>query len=141
MFVGGHYTYAEVPFFDYIKVIFNQSRNNYDKVAHFTQGLVPAMITCELFICKKVISKKTFFNFIIVSICLAISAANKWIEWGVSMATGNGGDAFLGTQGFLWDKQSDMLFAAIGAFTGLLLFSTIQQRQILKQFLFGEQSS
>lgn len=132
LFIGGHYTYAEVPFFDYIKEIFHQSRNNYDKVGHFAQGLVPAMIIRELFIRKNVISNKSFFNFIIVSICLAISAAYEWIEWGVSIATGDGGDAFLGTQGYVWDTQSDMLFATIGAITGLFLFSKIQDNEINK---------
>lgn len=132
LFIGGHYTYAEVPFFDFIKETFHQTRNNYDKLGHFAQGLVPAMITRELFIRKKVISNKSFFNFIIVSICLAISAAYEWIEWFVSLATGDGGDAFLGTQGDIWDTQSDMLFATIGAITGLILFSKTQDKKLLK---------
>ena len=132
LFVGGHYTYAEVPLFDYIREIFHQSRNNYDKVGHFAQGLVPAMIIRELFIRKKVVGNQNFFNFIIVSICLAISAAYEWIEWGVSIATGDGGDAFLGTQGYVWDTQSDMLFATIGAIVGLILFSKIQDGQLEK---------
>lgn len=132
LFVGGHYTYAEVPLFDYIKEIFHQSRNNYDKVGHFAQGLVPAMIIRELFIRKKVISNQSFFNFIIVSICLAISATYEFIEWFVSLATGDGGDAFLGTQGYVWDTQSDMLFATIGAIVGLILFSKIQDKYIQK---------
>lgn len=130
LFIGGHYTYAEVPFFDYIKEVFHQSRNNYDKVGHFAQGLVPAMIIRELFIRKKVIRNQSFFNFIIVCICLAISAAYEFIEWFVSIATGDGGDAFLGTQGYVWDTQSDMLFATIGAIVGLILFSKIQDKQI-----------
>lgn len=130
LFVGGHYTYAQVPLFDTIREIFHQSRNNYDKVGHFAQGLVPAMIIRELFIRKKVISHSSFFNFIIVSICLAISAAYEWIEWGVSLLTGDGRDAFLGTQGYVWDTQSDMLFATIGAIVGLLLFSKIQDKQL-----------
>jgi putative membrane protein len=132
LFIGGHYTYAEVPLFDYFRDIFNQSRNNYDKVGHFAQGLVPAMIIRELFIRKKVVSNQSFFNFIIVAVCLAISAAYEWLEWGVSLATGDGGDAFLGTQGYVWDTQSDMLFATIGAIVGLILFSKIQQKQIQK---------
>lgn len=132
LFIGGHYTYAEVPFFDYIKEVFHQSRNNYDKVGHFAQGLVPAMIIRELFIRKKVINNQSFFNFIIVSICLAISATYEFIEWFVSIATGDGGDAFLGTQGYVWDTQSDMLFATIGAITGLILFSKIQDKEIQK---------
>ena len=132
LFIGGHYTYAEVPFFEYIKETFHQSRNNYDKVGHFAQGLVPAMIIRELFIRKMVISNKSFFNFIIVSICLAISAAYEWIEWLVSILTGEGGDAFLGTQGYIWDTQSDMLYATIGAIVGLILFSKIQDKQLQK---------
>ena len=130
LFIGGHYTYAEVPFFDYIKELFHQTRNNYDKVGHFAQGLVPAMIIRELFIRKMVISNKSFFNFIIVSICLAISAAYEWIEWFVSIATGDKGDAFLGTQGDIWDTQSDMLFATIGAIVGLAVLSKIQDKQL-----------
>ncbi|WP_348822144.1 DUF2238 domain-containing protein [Flavobacterium aestuarii] len=132
LFIGGHYTYAEVPLFDYIKEVFHQSRNNYDKVGHFAQGFVPVMIIRELFIRKNVIANKKFFNFIIVSICLAISAAYEWIEWFVSVVTGDGGDAFLGTQGYVWDTQSDMLFATIGAIAALLLFSKIQDRELLK---------
>ena len=132
LFVGGHYTYAEVPLFDSIRELFHQTRNNYDKVGHFAQGLVPAMIIRELFIRKKVISNPSFFYFIIVCICLAISAAYEWIEWWVSLATGDGGDAFLGTQGDVWDTQSDMLFATIGAIVGLVLFSKIQDRQLQK---------
>ncbi|PKB18584.1 DUF2238 domain-containing protein [Flavobacterium sp. 5] len=132
LFIGGHYTYAEVPFFDYIKDVFHQSRNNYDKVGHFAQGFVPAMIIRELFIRKKVISNKSFFNFIIVCICLAISAAYEWIEWFVSIATGDGGDAFLGTQGYVWDTQSDMLFATIGSITALLVFSKTQDKELAK---------
>lgn len=132
LLVGGHYTYAEVPLFDTIRELFHQTRNNYDKVGHFAQGLVPAMIIRELFIRKKVISNPQFFNFIIVCICLAISAAYEWIEWWVSLATGDGGDAFLGTQGDVWDTQSDMLFATIGAIVGLVLFSKIQDRQLQK---------
>lgn len=130
LFIGGHYTYAEVPLFDYIKETFHQDRNNYDKVGHFAQGLIPAMIIRELFIRKSVIANKSFFNFIIVSICLAISAAYEWIEWFVSLLSGDEGDAFLGTQGYIWDTQSDMLFATIGAITGLVLFSKIQDKQI-----------
>ena len=130
LFVGGHYTYAEVPLFDYIREVFHQTRNNYDKVGHFMQGFVPALIIRELFIRKMVVSNKSFFNFIIVSICLAISAAYEWIEWGVSISTSDKGDSFLGTQGDIWDTQSDMLFATIGASLALVLFSKIQDKQL-----------
>ena len=131
LFIGGHYTYAEVPFFEWIKETFQQSRNNYDKVGHFAQGFVPAMIIRELFIRKNVIANTSYFNFIIVSICLAISAAYEWIEWWVSISTGEGGDAFLGTQGYVWDTQSDMLLATIGAVCMVLFFSKSQDKAIL----------
>ena len=130
LFLGGHYTYAEVPFFDWIKETFELSRNNYDKVGHFAQGFVPAIIIRELFIRKNVISNKSYFNFIIVSICLAISAAYEWIEWWVSLCTGEGGDAFLGTQGDIWDTQSDMLLATIGAICMLVFLSKIHDKAI-----------
>ncbi len=130
LFIGGHYTYAEVPLFDWFKDIFNHSRNNYDKVGHFAQGFVPAMIVRELFIRKNVVSNKSFFNFIIVSVCLAISAAYEWLEWLVSICTGEGGDAFLGTQGYIWDTQSDMLYATIGAICMLIFFSKKQDLAI-----------
>lgn len=133
LFLGGHYTYAEVPFFDWIKVTFDQSRNNYDKVGHFTQGFVPAIIIREMFIRKKVIANPSFFNFIIVAICLAISAAYEWLEWAVSLCSGDGGDAFLGTQGYVWDTQSDMLYATIGAICMLIFFSKKHNRAIQNQ--------
>jgi len=123
LFLGGHYTYAEVPLFDWIKDTFNHSRNNYDKLGHFAQGFVPAMITRELFLRKNVVANKNYFNFIIISICLAISGAYEWIEWWVSIGTGEGSDAFLGTQGYVWDTQSDMLLATIGASCMLLFLS------------------
>jgi putative membrane protein len=130
LFIGGHYTYAEVPLFDWIKETFDQTRNNYDKVGHFAQGFVPAMIVRELFIRKNVIANKSYFNFIIVSICLAISAAYEWLEWWVSICTGDGGDAFLGTQGYVWDTQSDMLLATIGAVCMVVFFSKSQDKAI-----------
>lgn len=132
LFIGGHYTYAEVPLFDWIKEVFDQSRNNYDKVGHFAQGFVPALIIRELFIRKNVIANKSFFNFIIASICLAISAAYEWIEWAVSLMTGDGGDAFLGTQGYIWDTQSDMLYATIGAICALVFLSKTQDKYLDK---------
>lgn len=132
LFIGGHYTYAEVPFFEWIKETFEQSRNNYDKIGHFAQGFVPAMIIRELFIRKNVIANTSYFNFIIVSICLAISAAYEWIEWWVSISTGEGGDAFLGTQGYVWDTQSDMLLATIGAVCMVSFFSKSQDISISK---------
>jgi len=128
--VGGHYTYAEVPLFDDIKELLGQSRNNYDKVGHFAQGFVPAIIIRELLIRKQVLMQKGWLNFIIVSICLAISALYEFLEWFVSVATGEAGDSFLGTQGDIWDTQSDMLIATIGAIISLVLLSKTHDRQL-----------
>ncbi|MGO3182780.1 MAG: DUF2238 domain-containing protein [Aequorivita sp.] len=132
LIVGGHYTYAEVPLFDWIRDTFDQSRNNYDKLGHFVQGFVPAMIARELLIPKKVILKKSWLPFIVVCIALAISAAYELIEWAVSVLSGEGGDSFLGTQGYIWDTQSDMLLALIGAIIALLTLSKIHDKQLSK---------
>jgi putative membrane protein len=132
LIIGGHYTYAEVPLFNWIKEIFHQSRNNYDKVGHFAQGFVPALIIREIFVRKNVVNGQNWLGFIIVSIALAISAFYELIEWFVSINTGESGDAFLGTQDDIWDTQSDMLTAFIGAIIAVLLFSRLQQRSILR---------
>ncbi|GAA4935523.1 DUF2238 domain-containing protein [Algibacter agarivorans] len=130
LIIGGHYTYAEVPLFDWIQETFNQSRNNYDKLGHFAQGFVPAMITRELLIRKQVVLKHNWLNFIVVCIALAISATYEFIEWGVSLGMGEGGDSFLGTQGYIWDTQSDMLYATIGAIMALVTFSKFHNKQL-----------
>ncbi len=130
LIVGGHYTYAEVPLFDWIQDVFNQTRNNYDKVGHFAQGFVPAMITRELLIRKQVVKSNGWLNFIVVCIAMAISVTYEFIEWAVSLGIGEGGDSFLGTQGYIWDTQSDMLYASIGAIIALVLFGKYHTRQI-----------
>jgi putative membrane protein len=132
LIIGGHYTYAEVPLFDWIKEVFNQSRNNYDKVGHFAQGFVPALIVREIFVRKNVVNGKKWLGVIAVSIALAISALYELIEWFVSVNTGESGDAFLGTQGDIWDTQSDMLTAFIGASIAIILFSRLQQKSITR---------
>lgn len=134
LIIGGHYTYAEVPLFDHIKEMFGQSRNNYDKLGHFAQGFVPAMIAREILIRKNVVNGRKWLNFIIVSICIAISAVYELIEWLVSVLSGEGGDSFLGTQGYIWDTQSDILYATIGAIAALLLLSGIHDK-VLGQHL------
>ncbi|PHS10743.1 MAG: hypothetical protein COA88_00195 [Kordia sp.] len=131
--IGGHYTYAEVPLFDWIQEVFHQSRNNYDKVGHFAQGFVPAMIARELLLRKNVINGKTWLNFIVVCIAMAISVTYEFIEWGVSLATGDGGYSFLGTQGYVWDTQSDMLYATFGAIIALLMLSKSHDNQLINE--------
>ena len=133
LMVGGHYTYAEVPLFDTIKELLGQSRNNFDKVGHFMQGFEPAILARELLIRKEIISgSRAWLNYIIVSIVLAFSAFYELIEWWVALATGDDAEAFLGTQGYVWDTQSDMMYALIGAVTALLLLSKYHDRQLSK---------
>jgi len=133
LIIGGHYTYAEVPLFDCIQEVFDQSRNNYDKVGHFAQGFVPAMITRELLLRRNIINGKSWLNFIVVCIAMAISVTYEFIEWGVSLATGDGGDSFLGTQGYVWDTQSDMFYATFGAIIALLVLSKIHDKQLINK--------
>ena len=127
LMVGGHYTYAEVPFFD---GLLGSERNNYDKVGHFFQGFVPAILAREILVRLKVVNGRAWLNLFVVSICLAFSAFYELIEWWVAAASGEGADAFLGTQGYVWDTQSDMALALIGAISALLLLSRWHDRQI-----------
>ena len=130
LIIGGHYTYAEVPLFDYFKTVFNHTRNNYDKLGHFAQGFVPVFIIRELLIRKNVVNAKKWLSFISVCIAMAISVTYEFIEWFVSVYTGDGGDAFLGTQGYVWDTQSDMLYATIGATLGVIFLSKLHNKAI-----------
>ena len=131
LMVGGHYTYAEVPFFDWIKEVFDQSRNNYDKVGHFAQGFIPAILAREILIRKDIIQDaKIWLNFIILSIVLAFSAFYELVEWWVSIAVGEDAEAFLGTQGYMWDTQSDMGYALFGGVMALLLLSKLHDKQL-----------
>ena len=132
LMVGGHYTYAEVPLFDTFKDFFHSDRNNYDKVGHFFQGFVPALIAREIFIRKHVISTRAWLNFIILSVVLAISAFYELIEWWVALATKENAEAFLGTQGYIWDTQSDMACALLGGIVALLSLSSLQDKQLKK---------
>lgn len=130
LFIGGHYTYAEVPLFEWTKEVFHQSRNNYDKVGHFAQGFIPAMITRELFVRKEIVKPTTWLPFLTVCVCVFISVFYEFLEWFVAIASGQSADAFLGTQGYVWDTQSDMLYATIGATCMVVLLSKIQNKQI-----------
>ena len=130
LMIGGHYTYAEVPLFDYLKDIMGFSRNNYDKVGHFAQGFVPALIAREIVIRKNIIRGKAWMIFFIVCFCLAISAFYELIEWWVALASGEDAAAFLGTQGYVWDTQSDMGFALLGALVGLISLSRVHDKQL-----------
>ena len=131
LMVGGHYTYAEVPLFDTIKELLGQSRNNFDKVGHFMQGFEPAILAREILLRKEIIhGSKVWLNYIVLSIVLAFSAFYELIEWWVALATGDDAEAFLGTQGYVWDTQSDMMFALVGGIAALLFLSRLHDRQL-----------
>ncbi|NPA72244.1 MAG: DUF2238 domain-containing protein [Gammaproteobacteria bacterium] len=130
LMVGGHYTYAEVPLFDTLQTLFDQSRNNYDKLGHLAQGFVPAMIARELIIRKQIINGTVWQNFFIVMFCLGFSAFYELIEWWTALLSGEGAEAFLGTQGYVWDTQSDMMFALVGAVLALMSLSRWHNHQL-----------
>ena len=133
LLLGAHYTYAEVPGFSWMNEIFGGTRNNYDKIGHFIQGFSPALIAREILIRNKVLLKKSWLPFLVLSIVLAISAFYELIEWVISLFSGEAGDRFLGTQGYIWDTQTDMFTALIGGLVALLLFSKIHDRAISKK--------
>ena len=132
LMVGGHYTYAEVPAGEWFREMFDPPRNNYDKLGHLAQGFIPAIVARELVIRLHVFRSNAWRNFFVVCFCLAFSAFYELIEWWVALASGEAADAFLGTQGYTWDTQSDMLFALIGAVLALFLLGKLHDRQLLK---------
>ena len=135
LMVGGHYTYAEVPLFDSIANWLGSERNNYDKVGHFFQGFVPALLAREILIRKSIVNGKSWLNVIIVAICLAFSAFYELIEWWVALASGEDAEAFLGTQGYIWDTQSDMALALLGAIISIIVLAKYHDRQLAKMNL------
>jgi putative membrane protein len=130
LMIGGHYTYAEVPLFDWIRDYFELERNNYDKVGHLAQGFIPAIISREIFIRKSIINSTAWLNFFVVCFCLALSASYELIEWWVAIYTGESAEAFLGTQGYVWDTQSDMGLALLGAVLSLIILSRLHDKQL-----------
>ena len=130
LMVGGHYTYAEVPAGEWVRELTDGSRNNYDKLGHFVQGFVPAMIARELVIRLGVFNSARWRNFFIVCFCLGFSAFYELIEWWVALLSDEAADAFLGTQGYVWDTQSDMGWALFGAVLALVLLGGLHDRQL-----------
>ena len=130
LLVGGHYTYAQVPLFNWVRDHFHLLRNDYDKIGHFAQGFVPAIVAREILIRRRVISGPWWRVFLVMCICMSISACYELLEWGVAVVEGSGADAFLGTQGDPWDTQSDMLCALIGAAVAQVLLARIHDRQL-----------
>ena len=132
LMVGGLYTYAKVPLGFWIQDSFHMSRNPYDKIGHFAQGFVPALVARELFLRRRIVTSRGWAVFLAISVAMAISACYELIEWGAAMALGGGADAFLGTQGDIWDTQSDMGMALVGALVAMALFTRWQDRDIAR---------
>jgi putative membrane protein len=130
LMIGGHYTYAEVPLFNDFKLWFGWTRNNYDKLGHFAQGFIPALIVREIIIRKSIIRGSRWQAFFCICFCLAFSAFYELIEWWVALATGEAAEAFLGTQGYVWDTQSDMAWALAGAIASLFTLRRWHDRQL-----------
>jgi putative membrane protein len=131
--VGGHYTYAEVPAFNWLRDEFGLARNYYDRVGHLAQGFVPAMVAREILLRVGVVNGRRWLFLLVTCICLAISAFYEFIEWWVALASGQAAEAFLGTQGDVWDTQWDMFLAFIGAMVGQLLLGAWHDTQLSRR--------
>jgi len=130
LMVGGHYTYAEVPLGFWMEDWFGFARNNYDKIGHLAQGFIPAMLFRELLLRSSPLKQGKLLFTLVVASCLAVSASYELIEWAAAEMMGQGADAFLGTQGYAWDTQSDMLMALIGAIIAQVGLGKVQDGQL-----------
>ena len=132
LIIGGYYTYAEVPLFNWLQESLDLSRNHYDRVGHFVQGFVPAILAREILLRRSPLQPGRWLFFLVVSICLAFSAFYELIEWWVALLSQQAAEAFLGTQGDNWDTQNDMFLALIGAITAQLLLHRLHDRQLAR---------
>lgn len=130
LMVGGHYTYAEVPIGDWLQELTGGERNNYDKLGHLAQGFIPAILAREVLIRNRVVAVRGWLSILVVSMVLAFSAFYELVEWWAALLSAEAAESFLGTQGYVWDTQSDMLWALFGAVLALLLLSKMHDRQI-----------
>jgi putative membrane protein len=130
LMIGGRYTYAEVPLFNWIRDAFHLARNHYDRLGHFAQGFVPAIVAREVLLRRTPLRRGGWLFFLVTCVCLAISAVYELIEWSAAASSGSAADAFLGTQGDPWDTQKDMLLAGIGAIVSQLTLARAHDRQI-----------
>ena len=130
LMIGGHWTYAEVPLFNWLRDTFSLQRNYYDRLGHVAQGFVPAIVAREVLLRTSPLARGKWLSVIVVSICLACSAVYEIVEWAVAVAVGESADAFLGTQGDPWDTQWDMFLAACGAIGSLLTLSRLHDRAL-----------
>jgi len=130
LMVGGHYTYAEVPIGDWLRELSGGDRNNYDKLGHLAQGFIPVMIAREIMIRNNVVAVRGWLTFLLLCVVLALSAFYELIEWWAALLSAEAAEAFLGTQGYVWDTQSDMLWALCGGILALISLSKLHDRQI-----------
>lgn len=133
LMIGGHYTYARVPLFDGIRDAFGLARNHFDRLGHFAQGFVPALIAREILIRRSPLKPGAWLFFLVCCVALSLSAVYELVEWRVSVATGSAGDAFLGTQGDPWDTQWDMALALIGAVAAQIALARRQDREMSRR--------
>jgi putative membrane protein len=130
LIVGGAYSYARVPFGFWLQELLGDSRNPYDKIGHFMQGFVPAMAAREWLWRRKLVASVRVASWLGVCVAMTVSAVYELVEWLAAVLLGQGADEFLGTQGYVWDTQSDMGFALLGAVFGMLILSGLHQRQM-----------
>ena len=130
LMVGGHYTYAEVPLGYWVKDALGLARNHYDRLGHFAQGFVPAIVAREVLLRRVPLVPGAWTFFLVTCVCLAISATYELVEWATALLTGEAAEAFLGTQGDPWDTQWDMFLALCGALLAQLLLARVQDRQL-----------
>ncbi len=130
LMLGGHYTYAEVPLGFWVGKALGFTRNHYDRLGHFAQGFVPAIVAREILLRRSPLRPGRWLSFLVACVCLAISATYELVEWWTALATGEGATAFLGTQGDPWDTQWDMFLALIGALSALGLLARAHDRQL-----------
>jgi putative membrane protein len=130
LMLGGHYTYARVPLGFWVQDLFDLGRNHYDRLGHFAQGFIPAMLTREILLRRTPLRQGGWLFFLVTCVCLAFSACYEFVEWWAALIGGSAADAFLGTQGDVWDTQWDMFLALIGAITAQLLLARLHDRQL-----------
>jgi putative membrane protein len=130
LMVGGHYTYARVPLGFWAEHAFGFTRNDYDRLGHFVQGFVPAIVVREILLRTSPLRRGRWLFVLVTAVCLAISACYELFEWWVALAGGQSAEAFLGTQGDVWDTQSDMFMALLGAIIAQLLLGSVHDRAL-----------
>jgi len=133
LMVGGHYTYAEVPLFDWLRDTFHMARNNYDRLGHFMQGFVPALVAREVLLRASPLKRGKWLFALVICVCMTVSALYELLEWGTAVVAGSAADSFLGTQGDPWDTQWDMAMALTGSLLAQVCLAPWQDRQMRRQ--------